>query len=155
MPDPFKPANPAFAARVARSFARQGFMAFLGAALTRVEPGFCEIQLAHRPQLTQQHGFFHAGVVGALADNSGGYAGFSLLPADASILTVEYKLDLLAPAQGERLAARGRVLKAGRSIITARCQVFALEQGREKLVAHCLMTLMALAGRSDRPQGPR
>ncbi|MBU1451148.1 MAG: PaaI family thioesterase [Proteobacteria bacterium] len=153
MTEAFKPANPAFADRVRRSFARQGFMAYLGAELTRVEPGFCEIVLPYQPQLTQQHGFFHAGVVGTLADNSGGYAGFSLLSADTSILTVEYKLNLLAPAQGERLTARGRVLKAGRTIIAARCQVFALDQGREKLVAHCLMTLMALAGRSDRPQG--
>jgi uncharacterized protein (TIGR00369 family) len=152
MPRVFQPANPQFAARVRRSFQRQGFMALLGAELTAVEPGFCEIQLAHRPQLTQQHGYFHAGVVGTLADNVGGYAAFSLLPAGASILTVEYKLNLLAPAQGPRLTARGWVLKPGRSLSVCRSQVFDSDGGEERLVAHCLMTLMALPGRPDGPE---
>jgi uncharacterized protein (TIGR00369 family) len=151
MPQTWQPANPDFAARVRRSFERQGFMALLGAELTRVEAGLVEIQVAFRPELTQQHGYFHAGVAGTLADNCGGYAAFTLMPADASVLTVEYKLNMLAPGRGQRLIAQGQVLRPGRSLTVCRTEVVVVNQGQQTLCAAGQMTLMTLAGRSDRP----
>lgn len=148
----FEPVNPDFAARIRRSFQRQGFMKLLGAELTKVEPGLVEIEVPFSPELTQQHGFFHAGVVGTIADNCGGYASFSLMPANHSVLTVEYKLNLVAPAKGIRLRAVGQVMRPGRTITVCRCQVFVLDGKTEKLCAHCLMTVMGLPGRSDRPE---
>ncbi|RJX28949.1 MAG: PaaI family thioesterase [Desulfarculus sp.] len=151
MPQNWQPVNPDFADRVRRSFARQGFMALLGAELTRVEPGLVEIQAGYRLELTQQHGYFHAGVAGTLADNCGGYAAFTLMPADASVLTVEYKLNLLAPGKGQRLMAQGRVLRPGRSLTVCRTEVWAVDGGQKTLCAAGQMTLMTLAGKSDRP----
>src|SRR5579883_437329 len=151
------PQNPDFEARTRDSFARQKAMAFIGARLEAVRPGEVEIGLDYREELTQQHGFIHGGIVGMLADNACGYAAFSLLPAESSIVTVEYKLNLLAPAEGEGFVARGRVLRVGRSLIVAEAAVFALRQGEERQVAAALGTLMALPGRSDsgRADGPR
>ena len=144
--------NPRFAERVAASFERQAFMRFLGARVMSVEPGGCDIELPFRPELGQQHGFFHGGVVGTLADNSCGYASFTLAPADASILTVEYKLNLMAPAFGVALIARGRVIRPGRTLVVARADVSVrLADGREKLVATALATLMLMAGMADEP----
>jgi uncharacterized protein (TIGR00369 family) len=97
--------DPAYAARVRASFERQGAMRLIGARLTELRTGHCAIELPYRADLTQQHGYIHAGIVSAIADTAGGYAGFSLFSADASVLTVEYKLNLLAPAAGERLIA--------------------------------------------------
>ena len=147
----FKPPDPLYAERVRSSFDRQPFMHLLGAELSVVGPGYCEIHLPYRKALSQQHGFFHAGVIGTLADNAGGYAAFSLMPPHASVLTVEYKLNLLAPGQGGRLKARGRALKAGRTLTVCRCEVWAIHEGMERLCATCLMTVMTLPGRPDRP----
>lgn len=122
----FAPSDPEFRERIAASFARQGLMETLGAELTRVEPGFCEIGLPFRPGLSQQHGYFHAGAIGAIADSAGGYAAYSLMGAADSVLSVEYKLNLLAPGRGERLEARGRVLRAGRTLTVCRVDVFAV-----------------------------
>lgn len=142
------PADPAFAARVRASFARQPFMATLGGLLTRVDPGEVDIELPFRDDLTQQHGYLHAGVVAALADTACGYAAFTLMPADAAVLSVEFKLNLLAPARGERLIARGRVLRAGRTITACAGDVVALAAGgEESLVASMLATIMAVRGR--------
>ena len=142
------PADPAFAARVRASFARQPFMATLGGLLTRVDPGEVEIELPFREELTQQHGYLHAGVVAALADTACGYAAFTLMPADAAVLSVEFKLNLLAPARGERLIARGRVLRAGRTITACAADVAAIAAGgEESLVASMLATIMAVHGR--------
>lgn len=152
--DPVRPvpANPAFAARVAESFRRQAFMDFLGARLAAVEAGGCTIELPFRPELSQQHGFFHGGVVGTLADNACGYASFTLAPADSSILTVEYKLNLMAPAAGTLLIARGRVIRAGRTLIVAGADVSVRrDDGVEKPVATALATLMLMAGMADEP----
>jgi uncharacterized protein (TIGR00369 family) len=146
------PRDPDFAARVRASFDRQQFMGFLGAELTGLHPGLCEIQLAYRPELGQQHGYFHAGVVGTLADNSCGYAAYSLMPADWSILTVEYKLNLLVPGDGERLLARGQVVKSGRTLTICRSDVFVYKDGVEKLCAISQQTLVGLAGKSDGPR---
>jgi len=145
----FIPNDPNFKKRVTDSFNRQKFMKFIGAELTNLEPGFCEIQLPYKEELSQQHGFFHAGVVGTLADNSGGYAAFTLMNSDSSILTVEYKLNLVAPGVGKLLIARGKVIKPGRTLIICRAEVFAVRHTKEKLCAVCQMTLIELKGKPD------
>jgi uncharacterized protein (TIGR00369 family) len=145
------PANPQFEARVRDSFARQPFMAHLGAELGAVTPGHCEIQLPYRPSLTQQHGYFHAGAIATLADNAAGYAAFSLMPEDASVLSVEFKLNLMAPGQGDRLVARAEVLKAGRTLTVCESRVFGVLGGQERLCAVALVTLMTMAGKPDAP----
>jgi len=145
----FQPADPDYAARVTDSFARQSVMDLIGARMTRVTPGETEIELPFRPDLCQQHGFFHAGITSTIADSASGYAAFSLFPADASVLTIEFKINLIAPAAGERLRAVGRVLKPGRTITVAESEVFALKDGGEKLCARLNATLMCLQGRSD------
>ena len=143
------PADPDYEARVRASFARQQAMAFIGAELALVEPGLVEIALPYRPELTQQHGFFHGGIVSTIADSAGGYAAFTLFPADSSILTVEYKINLVAPADGERLVARGRVLKPGRTLTICELEVAAVKQGISKSCALGLQTLICLEGRPD------
>lgn len=145
----FVAANPDFETRVRASFARQAAMGLIGAVMTRVEPGRCEIELPVRDDLTQQHKFVHGGVVGMIGDSAGGYAAFTLMPADASVLTVEYKINMLAPAKGERLIARGEVLKPGRTLSIVRADVFGLEAGRETRVAAMQQTLMVMQGMSD------
>jgi uncharacterized protein (TIGR00369 family) len=146
------PPDPDYAARVQASFARQPFMTLLGASITALGPGICEITMPFRHDLTQQHGYLHAGVVATLADNACGYAAFTLMPANSSVLTVEFKLNLMAPAEGEALIARGRVRKAGRTLTVVEAEVFARRDGAETLVAVMLATLMALHGRSDAPK---
>jgi uncharacterized protein (TIGR00369 family) len=145
----FEVQDPDFVARVHGSFARQRIMELLGAELARVEAGFCEIRLPFKDELCQQHGFFHGGVAGTIADSAGGYAGFSLMPGDASVLTVEYKLNLLAPADGDCLIARGRVIKPGRTLIVCRADVMVSKDGRDTLCATLLQTLMTMHGRRD------
>ena len=146
----FTPADPDFASRVRDSFARQGIMGLIGARLTRVEPGLVHIALPFRPDLTQQHGFFHAGVSSTIADSAGGYAGYTLFPADSSVLTVEFKINLLAPADGESLLATGRVKRAGRTLTICEIEVEAIKGGQAKTCALGLQTLMCMAGRPDR-----
>lgn len=144
--------DPDYEARVRASFARQNFMTLLGASITALGPGCCEITLPFRRELTQQHGYLHAGVVATLADNACGYAAFTLMPADASVLTVEFKLNLMAPAEGEALVARGRVRKAGRTLTVAEAEVSARRDGTETPVAVMLATVMTRHGRSDAPK---
>ena len=143
----FTPSDPNFEARVRASFARQRVMATLGAELTRVEPGAVEITLPFRADLTQQHGFLHAGIVATILDSACGYAAFSLMPADAAVLTAEYKINLLRPAAGERFAARGRVVRPGKTLTVCAGEVFAVDGGEEKAVAAMLATIMAVAER--------
>jgi uncharacterized protein (TIGR00369 family) len=147
------PRNPAYAARVRDSFARQGFMGLLGAEIVSLQPGHCVIGAAYRPELTQQHGYFHGGLIGALADMAGGYAAFSLADADSSILTVEYKLNLLEPGRGDRLQADARVVRGGKRLSVCEVDVWALEGARRTRCAIATVTLMLLAGRSDGPAG--
>ncbi|OIP09999.1 MAG: thioesterase [Rhodocyclales bacterium CG17_big_fil_post_rev_8_21_14_2_50_68_7] len=154
-PGGFQPSDPDYAERVRASFGRQKVMAFLGAELTGIGPGWCEIRLPYREELTQQHGYFQAGIVGAIVDNAGGYAGYSLMPADASVLTVEYKLNLLAPADGELLLARGEVIKPGRTLVITRGEVHVFRDGRMIHCASMQQTLMTLHGRPDRPAAGR
>jgi len=145
----FTPPNPAYAARVRESFERQGAMRLIGARLAEVRPGYCAIELPWREDLTQQHGYVHAGIVGAIADSAGGYAGFTLFPANASVLTVEYKLNLIAPAAGERLVAEAEVVKPGRTLAITRGEVYAETDGRRKLCAIMQQTLIVLSGKPD------
>lgn len=149
-----EPRDPDFAARVRASFDSQAFMQHVGAELTRVEPGHCTVEARHVAELTQQHGFFHAGVVATLADDAAGYAAYTLMGADDSILTVEFKLNLVAPADGDRLVARGEVLRAGRTLATCRADVFVVRDGAEHLCAASQATLMRLAGGFRGEGGP-
>ena len=145
----FEPRNPAYAERVQASFNRQKIMTLIGAQLARLEPGECEIHLPFKPEISQQHGYYHGGIIGTIADSAGGYAAFTLMPRDASVLTVEYKMNLLEPGEGELLIARGRVLKAGRTLMVARVDAGVVKDGRETLCATLLQTLMTMHGRPD------
>jgi uncharacterized protein (TIGR00369 family) len=144
---PFVPPDPEFERRTRESFARQGIMALLGATLERVEPGAVEIALAFRADLSQQHGFFHAGVISTIADSAGGYAGFTLFPADAGVLTVEFKINLLAAADGDRAVATGEVIRSGRTLTVCRIDAFVEKAGVRTHCATGLQTLMSLVGR--------
>ncbi len=149
-----EPRNPRFAERVQASFDRQTFMHTLGARLTSVTPGRVEVRLAYATALCQQHGYFHGGVIGTLADNAAGYAAFSLMGEHDSVLTVEYKINIVAPGRGDALVARGQVLRPGRTLSVCESKVYALADGVEQLCATALCTLMTLAGRSDAPAPP-
>jgi uncharacterized protein (TIGR00369 family) len=149
----FTAPDPDFAARVRASFDRQGAMTLIGARLVRVEPGLVAIELPFLADLTQQHGFFHAGMTSAIADTAGGYAGYTLFPAASSVLTVEFKINLLAPGRGERLVATGRVRKPGRTLTVCDLEVVAVQDGRETVCAVGMQTLICLAGRPDVPPG--
>jgi uncharacterized protein (TIGR00369 family) len=140
-------ADPDYVERVRASFDQQGIMEHIGAKLTHVEPGLCEIALDWRSELTQQDGFFHAGIVTTIADSACGYAAFTLMPAAARVLTVELKINLINPAKGERLVATGRVEKAGRTLTVTRGEVSAFEGGRSKTAAILLATMMTLMPR--------
>lgn len=133
--------------RIGASFAKQGLMATLGASLGSVAPGRVEIVLIPGPAVSQQHGFVHAGAVSAIANSAAGYAGLSLMPAGRGVLTTEFKINLVAPALGERIIARGEVVKSGRTLTLAQAKVFAQTGGQEKLVALLTATLMAIEGR--------
>jgi uncharacterized protein (TIGR00369 family) len=148
----FQAQDPDFEARVRQSFARQGAMRLIGAELTRLEPGVATIELGHRPDLTQQHGFFHAGMTATIADSAAGYAAYSLFPAASSVLTVEFKINLVAPADGERLIARARVKKTGRTLTICEFEVAAMKHGRATVCALGLQTLIHLAGKPDTPE---
>jgi uncharacterized protein (TIGR00369 family) len=147
--------DPQFEERVRESFARQQFMAHLGARLSVVAAGYCEIELPWMEALGQQHGFFHAGAITSIADNAGGYAAYSLLPAGSSMLSVELKINLLRPAEGELLVAQGAVLRSGKQLSVCRSDVYIVKEGQRTLCAACQMTLMALSGRSELPLSPR
>lgn len=112
----FTPLDPRFAERIRSSFARQRVMQLIGAGIDDVAPGLCRIRLPFREDLTQQNGFFHAGITSTVADSAGGYAGYTLMPAESDVLTVEFKINLLRPAAGEVMIAEGRVIRAGRNL---------------------------------------
>ena len=145
----FEPRDPQYAERVQQSFARQGIMETLSATLGLLEPGAVDIHLDWAQGLTQQHGFLHAGVVSTGLDSACGYAAFTLMPAEAAVLTIEFKINLLAPAKGQRFRMEGRVLKPGRTISVCEGRAYALQDGHETLVATMGCTLMAVTGRPD------
>jgi uncharacterized protein (TIGR00369 family) len=144
----FQPKDPAFAARVRASFARQKAMVLIGATLDVVEPGHVEIALPYRPELTQQKAFVHGGILGMIADSACGYAAYSLMPATSSLVTVEYKINILAPAKRD-LVARGQVIRAGRTLTIAHGDVYAADGTH---VASMMQTLMMLADTPDTPE---
>lgn len=131
----FTPADPNFERRIRGSFARQGIMGHIGAEMGEVGPGSCEIRLPYGDHLSQQHGFFHGGVVATIAN--------------AGVLTVEFKINLMVPAHGDVLIARGRVLRPGRTLTVSHADVFVVHEGRERACAILQQTLMTITGRSD------
>ena len=149
--DRFEPSDPDWEARIRDSFARQPFMTTLGASMTEARRGRVVLEAPFRPRLTQQHGFFHAGVTASLADSAAGYAAYSLFPAGSSVLTVEFKINLVSPATGERLRAVGEVIKPGRTLTVCEIRVFGIAAGKETLCAVGQQTLICLADRPDRP----
>ena len=148
MTSAFVPRDPDFSPRVRSSFERQAAMGTIGASLESVEAGRVVISLPFSPRLTQQHGFLHAGMVAAALDSACGYAGATLMPADAGVLTIEFKINLMAPAEGQRFRMVGQVLKPGRTVTFAEGQAWAVDaQGGEKLIATMAATLMTVTGR--------
>jgi uncharacterized protein (TIGR00369 family) len=143
-----EPLNPSFAAEVRQSFAAQSMMSLIGAYLMKVEPGVVEIALPYRRDLTQQHGYLHAGVVTTIADTACGYAAYSLMPAGTQVLSVEFKLNLLRPGQGEQFVAHAEVIKPGKTLTVARADVFAItrdgEAQQKELIAAMQATIMCL-----------
>ena len=140
----YKAQDPHFAERIRASFARQHAMTLIGASMAVVEPGYTEIHLPHKPEITQQHGHIHGGVVGMIADSAAGYAASTLTAAEVGVLTVEYKLNLLAPADGEYLVAEGQVLKTGRNLVITRGEVYAIRKGQATHCATMQQTLMTM-----------
>jgi uncharacterized protein (TIGR00369 family) len=139
---------PDYEERVRSSFARQKAMETIGAELTLVTPGIVEIEMPYSDKLTQQHGFLHAGVISTALDSACGYAAFSLMPENAGVLTIEFKVNLLSPGRGERFLFRGSVTKPGRTIIVADGQAYAYSaDGEARLIATMTGTMMAVTGR--------
>ena len=154
MNNQFQPQHAEFETRVSRSFDEQAVMRLIGASLVLVAPGRVEIELPYRGDLTQQDGFLHAGISSTIMDSACGYAALSLMPAAARVLTIEFKINLLAPAAGEVFRAVGTVRKPGRSVFVAESELHALDEDKDKLVATMVGTLMALypdASRRERP----
>jgi uncharacterized protein (TIGR00369 family) len=146
---PFEPRDPDWNAKVRASFNRQTFMQTIGAKLVSLSPGRCEVELPFRADLCQQNGYLHGGLVTTIAANATGYAAFSLMPANSSVLGTEYKINLLNPAAGERFVAVGQVLKPGKVLSVVECDVEAIKAGQKKLIAKMLATMMCLEGVPD------
>ncbi|PWT92055.1 MAG: thioesterase [Blastocatellia bacterium] len=136
--------NPSFAQEVNDSFARQSIMSLIGAHLTRVDPGVVEITLPFRGDLTQQHGYVHAGVISTIADSACGYAAYSLMPAASEVLSIEFKINLLRPAKGDSFVARAEVIRPGKTVSAVRAEVFAVKDKTEILIASMQATMMCL-----------
>ena len=145
----YLPVDPLYETRVRGSFTRQGIMAHLGAEMTACGPGRCEIRLPYGDHLSQQHGYFHGGVVATVCDSAGGYAAFTLMPDGSGVLTIEFKINLTAPADGELLIARGEVVRPGRSVTVSRAEAVVVKDGRERVCAVLQQTLMTISGRPD------
>ncbi|KFX28564.1 PaaI family thioesterase [Ralstonia solanacearum] len=143
-------ANPDFAEDVIASFDKQNAMHLIRATLPVVEHGRTEIHVPHWDGLEQQHGFVHGGVVGMIADSAAGYAAMTMVPASASVLTVEYKMNLVAPADGEKLIARGQVVRPGKTLIVTKAEVFAVKDRKETLCALMLQTIMVMHGKTEK-----
>lgn len=139
-----------FVKRVQASFQRQNAMHLIQASLPIVEQGLTEIHLPHWPGVEQQHGFIHGGVVGMIADSAAGYAAMTMVHATASVLTVEFKMNLVAPADGEKLIARGQVVRSGRTLIVTKAEVFAVKEGKEVLCALMQQTIMVMHGKTEK-----
>jgi len=147
-----KISDPHFAERVSASFARQNAMELIQATMPVIEHGRTEIHLPHWTGVEQQHGFVHGGVVGMIADSAAGYAAMTVVPETASVLTVEFKMNLVAPANGEKLIARGKVVRPGKTLIITQAEVFAVKDGRETLCALMQQTIMCVT-RTEKSHG--
>ncbi len=145
----FTAKDPDFEKTVRASFARQGIMGHIGAEIDEVRLGFCTVRLPYSDDLSQQHGFFHGGVVSTIADTAGGYAAFTLMAPGDGILTVEFKINLIAPADGDLLIARGQVVRCGRTLTVSRAEVAVRKDGRETPCAVMQQTLMCIVGRAE------
>ncbi len=143
----FKPADAHYAQRIRDSFARQGLMATMGATLESVQAGYVEIEMSFSDALSQQHGFFHAGGIASIVDTAGGYAGASLFGPNEGVLTVEFKLNLMAPADGDRLIASGKVIKSGRTLTVTQGEVLVEKSGKRTVCALMQQTLMRIVNR--------
>ena len=142
--------DPHFAERILARFKKQNVMHLVRASIPVVEHGRTEIHLPHWEGVEQQHGFVHGGVVGMIADSSAGYAAMTMVPASASVLTVEYKMNLVAPADGDKLIARGQVVRPGRTLIVTKSEVFAIKDGKETLCALMQQTIMVMHGKAEK-----
>ncbi|EJM98156.1 PaaI family thioesterase [Phyllobacterium sp. YR531] len=139
--------TPDFEERIRTSFAKQGLMSTLGAELGSVLPGIVEIELKPSREISQQHGFIHAGAISAIADTAAGYAALTQMPAGRGVLTTEFKINLVAPAVGDLITARGEVIKSGKTLTLAQTEVFADKGGQRRLIAFLTATLMSIEGR--------
>jgi uncharacterized protein (TIGR00369 family) len=144
MSSQFEPRDPDFKTRVKQSFSEQKVMQTINASLAAVEAGRVEIEIPYQLELTQQDGFIHAGISSAIMDSACGYAAFTLMPAEARVLTIEFKINLLAPAAGDHFRAVGQVRKPGRSVFVAEAELFARSEATDKLIATMTGTLMAV-----------
>jgi uncharacterized protein (TIGR00369 family) len=141
---PFKPSDPDYENRVRTSFGRQGVMTTLGAAMTRIAPGETEIEFPYAPDFTQHNGYIHAGVMTTVVDSACGYAAYTLMPADSDVLSIEYKVNFMSPAIGEKFRCVGKVVKAGRTVTVCSGDVIAVNNGAEKTVATMLATMITM-----------
>lgn len=145
----FQPQDPNYEQRVRASFDRQQAMKTIGAFVSLIDPGKVVIELPYSPALTQQHGFMHAGMIATALDSACGYAAFSLMPADAGVLTIEYKINLVAPGKGQLFRMEGEVIKPGRTITVVEGRAYAIDEGKQKLIATMTATEMTITGRDD------
>lgn len=145
----FQPRDPGFEPRVRASFAAQAMMATMGVTVERIAPGEVVLAMPHEPRFTQQHGFMHGGAIASALDTACGFAALSLMPADAGVLTAEFKVNLMAPGRGERFRFSGRVVRPGRTLTFCEGTAHALGQGGERLIATLSATMMVVTGRND------
>lgn len=148
------PLDDAVAAKIRASFDKQGVMTQWGAHLSHLADGHCEISLPFSDKVNQQHGYFHGGVIGAIADSAGGYAGYTRISPDQELVTAEYKLNILAPGKGDTLVGRGQVVKAGRTLIVATAELFVIDDGQWTLCALMQQTLFVLAATPSATSSP-
>ena len=146
----FQPRDPGFAARVRASYAKQNAMILIGAELALVEPGRVDIHMPYRPDIAQQHGYVHGGVIVMIADSASGYAAMTLVDAETTVLSVQHSTNFLAPAEGERFEAHGHVIKSGRTLLVVEAEVHAVRDGRRHLCAKLSQTIMAMTGRAEK-----
>jgi uncharacterized protein (TIGR00369 family) len=146
----FEPKDPDWESKARESFARQGAMGLIGATLVNLRPGYCEIQVPWRADLSQQHGYFHAGIISTAVDTAGGYAGFTLMPPNTSVLSVEFKLNLLSPGDGELLIATGEVIKSGKTLVITRGEAYVVKGDKTTHCSTMQQTLMTMHGKTEK-----
>jgi uncharacterized protein (TIGR00369 family) len=151
----FEPRDPHWEQKVRDSFVRQGAMTLIGATLVDVWPGGCEIHMPYRDDLSQQHGFFHAGITSTAVDSAAGYAGFTLMPPNTSVLSVEFKINLLAPADGELMIATGEVIKPGKNLVICRGDAWVIKNGKKTHCAMMQQTLMTMHGKPENQENAK